>query len=354
MEKKILSATCKGASIIDRWYIEIYEIDHNGKKIRRKVYGGINRKKTVKARQDAANEIIKELSAPTAALPTNDYYALFCGAVLRFGVSFKKKTKQTFQSKIDIFCRWYENNQYKTIDKKTCDEFVFWLQTNKKHATTINAYFATLSWCYARALPEDKNPFIRPKLKTTKTPKMDFSDNERKMILEYCDENDKQLALFLRMMFVLLIRPGELRLLQIKHINFDRYFIDIPPGITKTGTQHQLVISNQLMQYLTHLKPLHKNFYLFSTKRAPDARPVGARYFGLRHQNIIAALGFDTTRYSLYSWKHTGAIALYNHTNDINFVKNQIGHANIATTEIYLQRRKYWNDEKSRDRFPEI
>jgi integrase len=137
-------------------------------------------------------------------------------------------------------------------------------------------------------------------------------------------------------------------------LNFDRYFIGLPPAINKNNIQHQIVISKQLMPYIAHFKTYPKDFYLFSTAGAPSSKMVGTRYFGLRHQILIAKLGFDTTRYSLYSWKHTGAILLYNHTNDINFVKNQIGHQNIATTEIYLQRRKYWNDDKSRDRFPEI
>jgi disulfide oxidoreductase YuzD len=136
MDKKILSAICKGADMAQRWFVEVYEIDCDGKKTRRRVYGGINRFKNVKARQAAAEKIIKQLCAPAVALPDSDYYAVFCGALMKFGISMRKKSKQTFQSKIDIFCKWLESQKEKTIDKKTVDDFVYYLQSEQKHKTT--------------------------------------------------------------------------------------------------------------------------------------------------------------------------------------------------------------------------
>jgi integrase len=64
---------------------------------------------------------------------------------------------------------------------------------------------------------------------------------------------------------------------------------------------------------------------------------VGKNYFGDINAAVLEALQFNDKEYTIYGYKHSGAISLYIATKDIKLVQAQCRHANSVQTDIYLR-----------------
>lgn len=72
---------------------------------------------------------------------------------------------------------------------------------------------------------------------------------------------------------------------------------------------------------------------LFLSERKHRISPKTVQYLVKKY---IAAAGLDTRKYSTHKLRHTAATLMYKHGNvDIRALQSILGHASIATTEIY-------------------
>jgi len=72
---------------------------------------------------------------------------------------------------------------------------------------------------------------------------------------------------------------------------------------------------------------------LFLSERKQRISPKTVQYLVKKY---IAAAGLDTRKYSTHKLRHTAATLMYKHGNvDIRALQSILGHASIATTEIY-------------------
>ena len=72
------------------------------------------------------------------------------------------------------------------------------------------------------------------------------------------------------------------------------------------------------------------------------------RAIQFRIERYIQLAGLDPTKYSVHKLRHTAATLLYKYGNvDVLSLKEILGHANVATTQIYT----HLDEERLRDAF---
>ncbi len=101
-------------------------------------------------------------------------------------------------------------------------------------------------------------------------------------------------------------------------------FIDIPLPL------EQLIQAQQIRDFPGH-------YYVFSAEGQPGAEMVGPKYFYRRHVQVLQRISLIDSGHDMYSWKHTGAVALWNATKDIELIRIQARHSDIKQTIEYLR-----------------
>lgn len=138
------------------------------------------------------------------------------------------------------------------------------------------------------------------------------------------------------------LRPIEVCRLRVKDIDLTQKIAY--PTTAKHGSGRALRISNSLKEMLTaHIDDhnLNPNDKLFKG----DAENYGKHY--RLHRNKLAERLHkpELKQIRLYDLRHYFATMLYKKTNNLLFVKQQLGHRRIDTTIIYTQLVNFGNDE---------
>lgn len=121
----------------------------------------------------------------------------------------------------------------------------------------------------------------------------------------------------------------------------------IVPAVVAAGNGSLLFDDeNFIREYIEHLgKQTHYRFLVSGDSMHPTI-PNGSYIYTIpvlevSKNNVyvfhMKAVELKTLNYTLYSWKHTGAIALYNKTKDIKKIMAQMRHASISETDNYLR-----------------
>ena len=72
-----------------------------------------------------------------------------------------------------------------------------------------------------------------------------------------------------------------------------------------------------------------------------------------RHRKILRALGYSS-EYKLYSWKHTGAVALAKAGVGLKAIQLQLRHHSLDQTDEYLRQLGVEDFEELIEQFPAI
>lgn len=178
------------------------------------------------------------------------------------------------------------------------------------------------------------------------------ADTVKKAILS---AEDHQLYIFINFIYYCFLRPRtELLTLTVG---------DIQDGKIKVKAQHA---KNRKTQYVKIPRPLiaiieqyqllshPEHYYLFSTGQQPGIKPLFENSLYQRHKAILHRCMLQHQHLDTYSWKHTGAIALWNATKDIELIRRHCRHSDIATTFNYLRDLGIFTEESRLDQFPEL
>jgi len=141
-----------------------------------------------------------------------------------------------------------------------------------------------------------------------------------------------------------LSRPEELRHLRVGDIQFAERKILFRSEVSKTNIEQHVGINESLAKAIEEsgILKFPPNHFVFSNDNdlhQPGEKPVSINYFYKRIKPYITKLGFykSNPNYTMYSFKHTGAIALYKATKDIKMVQSQCRHQSIEQTNTYLR-----------------
>ena len=96
------------------------------------------------------------------------------------------------------------------------------------------------------------------------------------------------------------------------------------------------------------------NDYIFSGDGFFGNKMIAQNKMSLHHQNILKTLKFDTKRHKLYSWKHTGAVAVVKAGIHIKELQNQLRHASLDQVNAYLRDLGLADMEGIKNNYPTI
>lgn len=330
MEKKILPVLrTYNYSLSARWCVEFK--NEKGKRQRRYIPPAA----TLKERNALAENILKEVIDQVLKKNTLSLKGRIFEELENRKSTWRKKSYQTKKSKLNIFTNWMWDKEW-TADNVHLF-FVKYLTKEKKVAPgTHNDYIQhikeALGWCDMQELMKNVE-----KRKSTPTPAAYFTETQRQYLVDSMKKSNPTLLFFIQFLYYCFIRPGtELRLLRVGDIILEDQQICIPAGIAKNKKQQYIAIPDAFLPVLKEkLKNRKPNEYLFKNGRLNI--PFGVNTFPYQHRALLKRLGFDTNRYKLYSWKHTGAVAAVRAGVNVKHLQIQLRHHSLDQVDAYLR-----------------
>jgi|GEM_PF-1186477 len=232
----------------------------------------------------------------------------------------------------------------KNFDVHWCSRFLDYLRIEKNYvARSVNNYKRDLSALFNYYISIQELPLKNPTLKLKDLNEQDSDKHPAyttaqisQLVAKIKEKGDDQLLLFIECIYYLFVRPREeLRLLRVGDIG--QHTLLIQSGSAKNNKAEYVTIPHELQKRFSEkrIREYPPNYYVFTLKGQPGPKPVGVEYFYTRHRPYLQELSLDG--YSMYGYKHTGAIELYKQTLDILLVSRHCRHQSTQQTETYLR-----------------
>jgi integrase len=337
----------KSLSIDKPWFISYKDIDGN----EQKVYGQMSRFNTVEHRLLEANKLLQELNDEWR----NNTRSSLNGTLIKhleFAIDTRKqgkkrKTKEGYDSKFNVFAEWYRKAQYPPVNDFMGIAFLNWLSKRESinSNTSINDYRRQLK-TFFNDLIKFKYVTVNPFSLTQKLPQrtatnMWFSRELQSNLKKLMKENgDEQLWVCCLIQYYCFVRPGdEMRYLKISNIVVDGgdWKFRLSGSSLKTNKYRYVPIPEDLQAALkNYIAGYNDDDYLFGRKNTPGKVMIGRSYLYTRHRRYMQALDLPEG-YSLYSWKNTGAVMMYKEGVKMKYISLLMGHSSIEITDEYFK-----------------
>jgi integrase len=245
-----------------------------------------------------------------------------------------------------------QNLVYKFLDYMTAD-----LGTSNRSRNNTLAGLSTIWNFFVKRKLITDNPFKQiDKLPQVATKHTAFSDRQVADFKAEClKTNQTQLWLFLNFIYYTFGRPREeVRGLQVGDIK--QKTIVFKAQNSKEGKTEHVMIPPPLEQLIQDhkLRTYPEHYFIFTLKGIPDIKPCGELYMYNRHVKILKKLKIYGQNLDTYSWKHTGVIALWRQTQNLELIRQQCRHTSISSTIKYLRDLGQFVDYDQINKFPEI
>lgn len=244
----------------------------------------------------------------------------------------------------------------KHVNKVFVEAYLDYMKTVRKSSNkTYNCRVAILHSTCQVILKKDPtvfkksiNPFANITFLKTETRKhAAYTDEQMKLFAEaMTKKGEPHVLLFMQFMFYTLARPEELRHLKVGHIRIEERRILFLSQSAKTSIEQYVGINDRFAEIIINSRILEfpQSNYVFCNPgtraiHCPGERQVSVSYFYKRVKKYILSLGLKkiNPNYTMYSFKHSGAISLYKATKDIKLLQQQCRHQTIDQTNTYLR-----------------
>ncbi|MCX2573644.1 tyrosine-type recombinase/integrase [Pedobacter sandarakinus] len=199
-------------------------------------------------------------------------------------------------------------------------------------------------------------------VKSTKTARakaslhVPYTESELRNVLDFLKINYPNLHLCCLLTYGCLLRPHhEVRLLKVKHIVKDFSQIQLSGSENKSKRIRTVYIPEYvkpiLRKRLAEITDSETN--IFSLKH----EPFNVGYFNLMWGKAsikMKKLELLKVNQTIYSFRHTAAIKIYQKTKDIHILQQLLQHSDMIVTLNYLRGLGEVSDEKLRDVIPEL
>lgn len=236
------------------------------------------------------------------------------------------------------------NRLYAGLSSITKDEIRSFLSTTQKREGwengTYNSNLGYAGIIFSWFVKEDKiakSPCVGIEAKKATVNKNKYySDDLAKKIKAELLKKNPYLHSFCEFIYYTCTRPkSEARLLQVKHLLFERDLIFIPGSISKNKKDDYIPMAPELKSMLEPLKGKSPETYIWGNT-APGEKPASPNTLAAKYKPFKDALGLDDS-YSIYSWKHTRAIHLAHAKVDPFDIMKLMRHSSVGITMIYLK-----------------
>ncbi len=331
------------ADLKKRWFVYYY--DEKGKRIRSGE--GINEHQTATDRMAAAQALIQKLQREHAGI-------IVASAtqknILQYLSDNKARwTKTTYKGYQAAANHFIDFCAGKEASPKLVQDYFAQLAKDL-HPTTYNSRLTFLGGVFRKIGALDFCASI-VRLKTEKTPARYFQRYQVKQLIEHIGAADPDLKLFVEFMFYTFIRPKELRSLRAGDILMDDAEIRVRAEISKNKKTQFVAIPDVFLPRLSFVYDLAPGAHIFTNLATGKPWSKNAMYE--RHKRFLEELGYGEG-YTLYSWKHTGAVMLAKAGVSIKEIQLQMRHHSIDQTDQYLRQMGIRDVQLLRSSFPSM
>jgi integrase len=169
--------------------------------------------------------------------------------------------------------------------------------------------------------------------RSIRTPKRYFQSHQMSNLCTEIMHDDEDLWLFIQLMFYCFLRPGEIRQIKISDIEFDDWVIYVRGDVAKNDKTKAVSIPDQFIPELRKLMGRKPNEFIFPGVRGPM---LGRNTMYQRFRNRLKDHEYGD-EYSLYSVRHTGAVAAAKAGASMKELQIQFRHHSLAQTDEYLR-----------------
>lgn len=164
-----------------------------------------------------------------------------------------------------------------------------------------------------------------------------YDDKQKKIVKQHLIETNHRLYLYVQFIFYCFVRPKELMLIQVKHLNFKRKELFVPGEAAKNHKNRIVPIKDEFFKLVKDkYEGLDPDFYLFGRGLIPHEINVDRNRASEAHREMLIEIGVDT-KHKLYEWKHTGArLFILSGKNPYDLMA-YMGHASLDETMGYLR-----------------
>jgi integrase len=182
-----------------------------------------------------------------------------------------------------------------------------------------------------------------------------YSNEQLKNVLAYLKSHHKNLHLCCLISYGCLLRPHqEIRNLRGYHFKNDHTEIHLS-GSENKGKKVRVVyvpdyVRHELQDLITSINPLDNIF-------TRDASAFNEAYFNTAWSRLWKKMnkeGLIREKQTIYSFRHTAAVEVYQRTKDVNLLKSLLGHSSILVTLKYLRGLGEYNEEILKDAAPRL
>lgn len=356
MIKKNFFLEKKQYSIIigERNYLE-YHVQHRKSNLstRKRIYKGFQVSDDYDTLYKLALDYIRSsIDKNVKQLPASQLHDY----IERHKYRYKQRTYEQFKGVCDRFIQWCKIQRI-TPHKITflqCQQFITDFSVGKKNGTIFNNMLV-LKTIYNGLLKEKaitENVWsMLPKIKRSPTSLMVFNSLQTKDIKQYCTDNNPQLLRAIHLVYSCAIRPNELRNLQIYDIDFERNLIEIKSTSAKNSKTQKIFLPNHVKKELSILQHYPPSYYVFGKLGVPGTNIISQNKLNDEHRKVLKALKING-RYALYSWKHTGTVAMVRAGINIKLIQQQLRHSSLDMTNEYLKSLGITDNEDLKNKMP--
>ena len=341
--KKIFVLKSRGGDLSKNWYVEVRE----GTKRVAKKYAGINKGMTAAQRRKNARALIRRLKKEEGLIPVCiDQKAVLFAALQEQRHRLRKKTYQTYYSKLKLLFDWIGAGALTTENLRRY--FIDYRESHSQQGT-----YDTRIKLIAVFKMAGMEGLVKPiKIqKGVSQPYRYFQKHQRERILKHLQAVNPKLFLHCLFIYFTGIRPrSELVKIKVGDIFWAKKKIAVSGEFAKNHKTQYVGLCKEFLPYIQHLKELPPSQYIFHRKR-DKFKPAGCNTYGQWFREELDYLGYSR-EYQLYSWKHTGAVEVYQATKDIVALQHWARHTDIRTTQLYIRQLGIEDFGDFYDRFP--
>lgn len=186
--------------------------------------------------------------------------------------------------------------------------------------------------CYCKENPFEK---ISPKKKHDKKRIM-IPQETRQQIITYLQITDPHFLIVCKLIYYSLIRPNEIRHIQIENIYLDKHYIVIPGKVAKNHKTRFAALTPDLVEDLKkmNLERFPAKYYLFGANLQPDKTNAPEARFRKNWDKLRNRLNLPQEM-QLYSFRDTGIFEMLKVGIDDLTVMQHADHSSLDITSIY-------------------
>ncbi len=229
--------------------------------------------------------------------------------------------------------------QVESAKEDNIKDYLNFINSRQYSAKSQARKLSALKSFYAFLLQENQvktNP-----AQAVQTPKLSkslpkaLSESDIKTLIEEAYKKDAMSATMLEILYATGIRVSELVALKISDIKDNFNFLLV---LGKGDKEREVPLTSIAKEQLKAWVILHKNKYkktlwLFPSKTV--SKHITREGFAKRLKQLANTCGLDSSKISPHKLRHSFATHMLEHGSDLKTIKDILGHADIATTEIY-------------------